>query len=54
MYFSKKNSKIKNVEVCQVVDQAKIALSLVQNWICKNEVTKLKNVHKNFKIHHAK
>jgi len=28
------------VEVCQVVDQAKIALTLVQKWICKNEVTK--------------
>jgi len=31
-------SKIKNEEVCQVVDQAKIALTLVQNWICKNEI----------------
>ena len=29
--------------LCQVVDQAKIALTLVQNWICKNEVINLKN-----------
>jgi len=26
-----------------VVDQAKIALTLVQNWICTNEVIGLKN-----------
>jgi len=31
------------VEVCQVVDQAKIALTLVKNWICKDEVIDLKN-----------
>jgi len=30
------------VEVCQVVDQAKIALTLVQNWICKNKLIELK------------
>ncbi len=35
-------SKITNVEVCQVVDQAKIALTLVQNWICQNEVIDLR------------
>jgi len=41
-------SKITNVEVCQVVDQDKIALTIVQNWICKNEIIDLKNT-KNFK-----
>jgi len=42
-----------NVEVCQVVDQAKIALTLVQNWICKNEIIDLKN-KKTSKNHHVK
>jgi len=37
IYFS----KIKNVQVCQVVDQAKIASILVQIWIGKNEVIDL-------------
>jgi len=41
------------VGVCQVVDQAKIALTLVQNWICKNEVIDLKNT-KISKNHHIK
>jgi len=38
-------SKITNVEVCQVVEYAKIALNnlTIQNWICKNEVINLKN-----------
>jgi len=31
-----------------VVDQTKIALSLVQNWICEDEVKDLKE-YKNFK-----
>jgi len=44
IYFS----NITTVEVCQVVDQAKIALTLVQNRICKNEVIDLKNTQ-NFK-----
>ena len=34
--------KITNVEVCQVVDQAKIALTVVQKRPCKNEVLNLK------------
>jgi len=33
-------SKITNVEICQVLDQA---MTLVQNWICKNVVIDLKN-----------
>jgi len=31
------------MKACQVVNLAKIALTLVQNWICKNEVIDLKN-----------
>jgi hypothetical protein len=32
-----------NVEVCEVFDQAKIALTLVQEWPLKNEVIDLCN-----------
>jgi len=45
--------KITNVEVCQVVDQAKITLNLVQNWICKNELIDSKNIEI-LKTHHIK
>ena len=31
------------MEVFQVVDQAKVALTLVQKWPCKNEVIDLRN-----------
>jgi len=34
--------KITNVKVCQMVDQAKIGLTLVQNYICNNVVTDLR------------
>jgi len=46
-------SKIINVEICQMVDQAKIALTLVQNWIYKIKVIDLKNKHF-FLNHHVK
>jgi len=42
-----------NVQLCQVVGQAKIALTPVQNWICKNEVIDLMNT-KFQKNHHVK
>ena len=39
---------ITNVEVCQVIEQIKIALTLVQKGPCKNEVIALRNkrIHK--------
>ena len=47
------NYKCASMLTCQVVDQAKIALILVQNKICKIEVTSFRNT-KNSKNHHVK
>jgi len=52
-YWSTNFSKITNVEECQVIDQAKIALTLVQSWICKNDVIDLNNT-KIAKNHYVK
>jgi len=46
-------SKITIVEQCLVVDQAKIALTVVQKWNPQNEVIALRNT-KFSKNHHVK
>ena len=46
-------SKITNVEVCQVVDQAKIASTLVQKWLCINDAIDLMST-KISENHHVK